>query len=50
MNVLVQLFLKEDFPNEDDMMDFIAKVQADYENPNYHLYCVMYEVICPLLI
>jgi len=49
--VLIQHFLAnrppfkaegEDKPDEQKVEQFIKDVQADHENPKYHLYCYMY--------
>ena len=42
VRILVQHFLKDQFSSEGEMNEFMDKVQSDYENPDYHMYCVVY--------
>jgi hypothetical protein len=42
MKVLVEHYLRDEFNSEEEMKEFMDLVQADYENPNYHLYSIVY--------
>ena len=42
---LVEHYMASQFDNRQQMLDYIDKVNADMENPDYHFYVTMYSAL-----